>query len=340
MILDLARFVRKQRPSWETLEKTLNGIKAGTVDLSDLKETKKLMALFQRACADLSRAKQANAGHETCAYLEALVARGYAEIHSGRAARLRFRPLHWVLKTFPQTFRKHALAFLLSSGLTVVGMIVGGVILVADPHGREVATAPFPHVAEQTPSQRVAAEEKVDTRRLKALEKHKSTFSAQLMTHNIGVSVKAMALGLSWGIGTAIVLFYNGVILGAVGLDYLLDGQGLFLFGWLLPHGSFEIPAILIAGQAGFVLAHALIGWGSRDGLRSRLRLVAPSVATLTGGAAVLLVWAGFVEAFFSQYHAPVLPYSVKIAFGALELVLLFLFLKLSGRETGGEASR
>ena len=48
-------------------------------------------------------------------------------------------------------------------------------------------------------------------------------------------------------------------------------------------------------------------------------------------GVALLLVWAGFVEAFLSQYHEPVMPYSVKIAFGLVELVLLSLFLAKSG---------
>jgi uncharacterized membrane protein SpoIIM required for sporulation len=332
MILDLARFIQKQRPSWMALENALDAITARTLDLSDLKESRRVMSLFQRTCSDLARMKQANAGPEACSYLEALVARAYAEIHSSNSRATPFRPLHWLLRMFPSTFRKHSYAFLLSSLLTVLGMMVGSVILVADPRGKEVALAPFSHVANQTPSERVAKEERADAKQLNALEKRKSSFSAQLMANNIGVSIKAMAFGLTWGIGTAILLFYNGVILGAVCLDYLMDGQGLFLMGWLLPHGSFEIPAILIAGQAGLVLAHALIGWGSREGIRSRLRLITSDVATLVGGAAAMLLWAGIVEAFFSQYHAPILPYWIKISFGCVELALLCAFLKLGGR--------
>lgn len=315
----------------------MDGIASKTLDLSDLKEARRVMALFQKACSDLARAKQANAGLETCAYLESLVARGYAEVHSQRTNVSRFRPFHWLTRVFPRTFRKHYRAFLLASILTLIGMLVGGILLVVDPHGRQVALAPFSHVASQTPSQRVEQEEKAQNRALDELEHRKKTFSAQLMTNNIRVSFNAMALGLSWGVGTALLLFYNGVILGAVCLDYLLDDQGVFLLGWLLPHGSFEIPAILIAGQAGFVLAHAMIGWGTRDGLRKRLRAVAPAVATLVGGAAVLLLWAGFIEAFFSQYHAPILPYWLKITFGSLELVLLFAFLTLAGRAANQE---
>src|SRR5437773_1379345 len=104
------------------------------------------------------------------------------------------------------------------------------------------------------------------------------------------------------------------------------------LAGWLLPHGSVEIPAILLAGQAGFVLAGALIGWGERTALQARLRSVAADVVTLISGVALMLVWAGIVEAFLSQYHEPILPYLLKIAFGTVELTALFLFLAMAGR--------
>jgi uncharacterized membrane protein SpoIIM required for sporulation len=152
------------------------------------------------------------------------------------------------------------------------------------------------------------------------------------MTNNIRVSILTFALGASWGVGTFVMLFYNGVILGAVAVDYVYAGQTQFLLGWLLPHGVIEIPAILVAGQAGFVLASALIGWGESSTRRARLRSVLPDVITLAGGFGVMLIWAGIVEAFISQYHQPVLPYSWKIAFGLVELTALTLFLSRSGK--------
>ena len=46
---------------------------------------------------------------------------------------------------------------------------------------------------------------------------------------------------------------------------------------------------------------------------------------------AVLLVWAGIVESFFSQYHEPVVPHALKIAFGVVQLGALTLFLWRGG---------
>jgi uncharacterized membrane protein SpoIIM required for sporulation len=159
-----------------------------------------------------------------------------------------------------------------------------------------------------------------------------STFSAYLMTHNIRVSLFTLAFGMTAGLGTAVFLFYNGIILGAIATDYVAAGQTKFLLGWLLPHGSIEIPAILVAGQAGFVLGAALLGWRSRAALSVRLRAISHDLLTLIVGLGLMLVWAGLVEAFFSQFHEPVLPYSLKIAFGLLELALLFLYLARAGR--------
>ncbi|HUA67420.1 MAG TPA: stage II sporulation protein M, partial [Candidatus Saccharimonadales bacterium] len=157
------------------------------------------------------------------------------------------------------------------------------------------------------------------------------TFSAELMTHNTKVSIFTLALGMTWGVGTILMLFYNGVTLGAVAVDYIRAGQTPFLLGWLMPHGVVEIPSILIAGQAGLMLAWVLIGRGSRAPLKTRLREISGDVVTLIFGVAVLLVWAGFIEAFLSQYHEPIIPYSAKIAFGSIELILLSLFLAKSG---------
>src|SRR4029078_3007870 len=154
------------------------------------------------------------------------------------------------------------------------------------------------------------------------MEGYRTSFSAQLMTHKTKVSIFTLALGMTWGVGTSIMLFYNCVTLGAGVVDYVHAGQVKFLMGWLMPHGVIEIPAILIAGQAGLVLALALIGWGKRTPLTVRLRAVSKDLVTLIFGVGLLLVWAGFVEAFLSQYHAPIIPYNVTIDFALVDVIL------------------
>ncbi len=111
-----------------------------------------------------------------------------------------------------------------------------------------------------------------------------------------------------------------------------------FLVAWLLPHGVPELTAIFIGGQGGLVLARAVIGWGQPMRLRQRLRAVRDDLATIAGGLAVMLVWAGFIEAFLSQYHGPAL-YPWKIGFGLVELGLLITYLGIFGRRKPNTAN-
>jgi uncharacterized membrane protein SpoIIM required for sporulation len=326
VIIDLAKFLQQEQESWKRLEATLDTLERQPDRCMTLSELTEFHELYQRASADLMKISTASSEPELRAYLESLVARAYGEIHETRRHGGRMRPVHWFTHSFPRTFRRHIAAFWLSLALTLAGVIFGTAALRFDPEAKDVIV-PFQGLKEN-PSERVRREESAASDRLAG---QKSTFAAELMTHNAQIALFTMALGLTWGVGTAVSLFYNGVILGAVGFDYIHAGQTRFLMGWLLPHGAIEIPSILLAGQAGLVLAGALIGWGSRMTRRRRLLQIAPSLVTLCGGAGALLVWAGCVEAFLSQYHEPVIPYALKIVFGVTELIALSIFLARSG---------
>ncbi len=336
VIIDLARFVAAEQDYWNELENQLDRLDndRSARGALDLPGAERLHYLYQRAASDLARLATFSAERELRRTLGALVARAYAEIHSqtgpaahAEAARPFARQWAWLTHTFPQTFRRRWRAFVMTVVITAVGMGFGTLAVAVDPEAKGVIL-PFSHLLGD-PNDRVAQEESDHPDYYAG---RKATFSGQLMANNIRVSITALALGVTWGVGTVVVLFYNGVILGAVIFDYVRAGQGVFLTGWLLPHGSFEIPAILVAGQAGLTLGSALIGWGRRVPLTARLQAVRGDLVTLIGGATLMLVWAGVVEAFFSQYHAPVLPYSVKITFGVVELVALTLFLTGAGR--------
>jgi uncharacterized membrane protein SpoIIM required for sporulation len=326
VIIDLGRFVAAERAYWDELGALLARLETEPEARLSLAEVQRLHYLYERSSADLARLDTFSVEPNLRTYLESLVARAYTEIHETRSGG-KFR-LKAAVLAFPRAFRRHQAAFRLSLGATLVGVAFGWFVIRMDPHTKSMLM-PFQGLQE-TPAERVSKEESAKTDRLKG---QKATFSAELMTHNIHVTVLTLALGMSWGVGTLVLLFYNGVILGAVAADYVGAGFSTFVAGWLLPHGSIEIPAILLGGQAGFILASALIGWGERTPRAERLRAVGPDLFAIIGGAAAMLVWAGLVEAFVSQYHQPVLPYSLKIAFGTCELAALTAFLGWAGRE-------
>jgi uncharacterized membrane protein SpoIIM required for sporulation len=326
MIVNLERFIAEERVHWDRLEAVLDRLALDHWHTLTLEDARELERLYQRASADLARLATFSAEPETRRHLEGLVARGYAEVHGGKSETTRFRVWPWLAKTLPQTFRRRSRAFVFAVVVTMIGVIFGGLAVAFDPGAKEVIM-PFGHLLGD-PSERVAKEEAATGNEL---DGRKARFSGELMTHNTRVTLTAVALGMSWGVGTLILIFYNGVILGAVAVDYVMAGETVFLLGWLLPHGVIEIPAILVGGQSGFVLAGALLGRGQSQRLAGRLRAVMPDVVTLCFGAAVMLVWAGIVESFLSQYHQPVIPYAVKIAFGTIEGAALVWYLTRAG---------
>ncbi len=325
MILDLPRFVAAERDCWNELETVLGRLDNEPNWRMSVPEVQRLQYLYERSAADLVRL-DAFSEPELRASLQALVARAYSAIHETRSGPGSFPWKIWLTEP-ARAFRRHGIAFLLSLGITILGCAFGWMSIRADVHNKAVLM-PFPGLME-SPGERVAAEESAKT---DPLQGRKASFSADLMTHNIRVSIFTLGCGMTWGVGTVLLLFYNGVTLGAVAADYVGAGQTQFLLGWLLPHGSFEIPAILIAGQGGFLLAAALLGWGRPVSLADRLRGVRHDVIALSAGLATMLVWAGVVEAFISQSHRPVLAYGAKITFGLVELSALAAYLLLAGR--------
>jgi len=324
MIIDLPRFIDTERPTWIELEKILDRLEEGTGYVMSLEEVQRFHLLYQKVSADLARVATFASEPELRRYLESLTARAYGEIHETRRRGRRFRPIHWFVNEFPRAFRKRSGAFVLSVIITIVGMIFGGIATTFDDEAKAaILPQQFSHLLGD-PAKRVAEEEKAKKDRLGGVH---STFAAELMANNIKVSIFTLGLGITFGFGTIIELFYNGVLLGMVVVDYVLAGQTMFMLGWLLPHGVIEIPAILVAGQGGLLLAKAIIGYGDRASFEERLRGIGKDLMALVCGFTVMLIWAGIVESFLSQYHEPFIHYWQKILLGVVEFSALIWFL-------------
>ena len=329
MILDLDKFIAKERFFWDELTELLRVQDNQPDRRQPLDEAKRFYYLYQRTSSDLVKLKTFAGEAETTRFLERLVARAYSRLHEDGGEKVPFRPWHWIARTFPATFRRHWIAFALSIGTFWIGAGFGMTALMLNYESKADFIPPqFSHLNEK-PSKRVEREEKQDFDAFQG----RHAFSAQLMTHNTKVTIMTMVTGFFWGIFTLILLFYNGTIIGVVIYDYVTDGQGEFLLAWLLPHGSFELPAIFMGGQAGLIIAHTMFGWGTNRRLRQRFACIRGDLLTLIGGAGLLLIWAGIVESFLSQYHDP-LFYPWKIGFGAMQLAALIWYLGFCGRKS------
>ncbi len=146
--------------------------------------------------------------------------------------------------------------------------------------------------------------------------------------NNISVAFRCFAGGMLLGIGTLLVLFFNGLFIGSIAghltrLDYVET-----FYPFVIGHGSFELTAIVFSGAAGLRLGYAILNPGGLSRLDA-LRQAGRDVVPMIYGIVLMLIIAAFLEAFWSS--SATLPVAVKYSVGAVlwALVLIYAF---SGR--------
>lgn len=295
-------FVRARRPAWERLDAL--AARAGVEGGSRLRveEVEELDRLSRRAAGDLAFARRAYPGSDAEGYLSELVARTFAALHRpprpGLAALLR------ALGEAPATCRAHASALALSATFLVAGIAGGALAVAVEPAAADLLVPAGVRGA--------VAAKRLWTESL--LSAAPGLWGGAIARNNLTVAALAFALGLTGGLGTAALLFGNGLLLGAVAVFTARGGLGLPLFGFLAAHGPAELSALVLAGQAGFVLASALVfpgEWPRARALPARGR----EAARLLAVAVPALLVVALVEAAISP--APGIPALAKLALGA-----------------------
>ncbi|MFA4825396.1 MAG: stage II sporulation protein M [Methanoregula sp.] len=81
----------------------------------------------------------------------------------------------------------------------------------------------------------------------------------KLFINNFEACILLFLGGVSFGILTIFIMSLNGIVIGAIMQIIHEDHSWIFLAAALLPHGIFEIPAFIISGALGILLAQALI---------------------------------------------------------------------------------
>lgn len=320
--IDVDHFVARRKGDWRELERLLSQLDAGALSLAEAQRTGRL---YRLACADLLAAKHELLDARLADYLDGLVGRAYARIYAGdNQPRLRVGEFVW--KEFPALVRRELSLVWLSAALLLLGALSGAAVMLYDP-GAVGLVVPDMHL-ERTPEERVIGEG--------AGSGHdageSAVFSSFLFTHNIQVTFLVFALGITFGVGTAAVLFWNGIPLGALAAQYHASGQGLFFWGWILPHGVVELSVVAIAGAAGFVLARGVWLPGART-RRAALSHEARTAVRLVFGGMPMLVVAGLVEGTISQMHAPFMPAWVKLSFAGALFAAMLGYLSRGGIE-------
>ncbi len=322
---DVNRFLSERRSEWDELEDLLAGVEREGLSSLGIDGARRFGKLYRSVSSDLIRARTELVDASVTDYLNDLVARSYAQIHAGTGRRGK-RLFAFFIEEFPRLFRLEWKAIALSAALFFAGGGVGAIAVAIDADALGVVI-PEQHQA-WTPEERIER----DTARGEHDSHQAAQFSSFLFTHNIQVTFLVFTMGLTFGVGTVSLLFYNGVPIGALAMQYHQAGQDLFFWAWILPHGIPELTSIFVAGGAGLLLARGLLMPGRRR-RRDALVAEAKQAARLVVGVMPVLVVAGLIEGTISQMHEPTMPYWFKLLFALLVGTGLYAWLLLAGRK-------
>ena len=144
--------------------------------------------------------------------------------------------------------------------------------------------------------------------------------------NNIRVSFIAFAFGLLFSVGTGIVLFRNGVMLGS--FQYFFHTKGLLLTSvltiWI--HGTIEIISIVMAGGAGLIMGNSFLFPGTYSRMQS-LQKGALTGAKVVLGLVPLFIIAGFLESFVTRLYDMPNILKAAIILGSLAFMVYYIII-------------
>lgn len=324
--MDLDHFLRERRSRWQRFSALLDRVDAGGLEVLAPREADEFFSLYRLTSSDLNLVQTRTASPSLLEYLEDLIARAYSQLQWPRKAGF-FRAWWMILRYyFPAALRSEWRPLTVSTATVIIGIFVGLAATMARPSSAQVFLPPE-HL-DETPRDRVARLEEAErggNHRINSADEH-AALTVFLFNNNIRVSILAFALGITFGVGTIIMLFYNGAMIGSLAALYFADGVGKFFMAWVGPHGSIEIPCVVIAGTAGLMLASRQLNRRAGS-LRAQIRVVRPKLVDLLVGASTLLVIAGCIEGGFSQINEPTLSYWLKITVAIVLFAALIAYL-------------
>jgi uncharacterized membrane protein SpoIIM required for sporulation len=291
------RFRKEREDSWRQLEALLDRAERNAPSALTDDEMLAIPALYRSALSSLSVARATSLDQALIDYLEALSARAYFFVYGARTTlweRLqRFFAFDW-----PHSVKLLWRETIVATLITMAGVVTAFLLVSSDPDW---------YSAFVSPEMAGGRDPSATTEYLRSTIYNEDddadglgVFATFLFTHNAQVAIFAFALGFAFCLPSALLLLYNGCVLGAMFAVFASRGLGLEFAGWIFIHGVTELLAVMLAGAAGL-----RIGWSiAFPGQLTRIAAAEQAGrqgAVVMMGVVVMLFLAGLLEGFARQ---------------------------------------
>ncbi|GMN11803.1 stage II sporulation protein M [Croceitalea sp. MTPC9] len=304
-----AAFVKQNKEKWIAFEKAIN--------LSSNTNPDELADGYIQLTNDLAYAQTYYEESKTLLYLNALASQAHQKIYKNKKESGNRIIDFWVTE-FPLFFKQYhntlGVAFLIFMVATAIGSIsaINDSTFLRLILGDAYVNETLNNISKGDPA---------------AIYKGGSEIGTFLgiTINNIRVAFLAFAFGVITSIGTAYILFSNGVMLGAFITFFYTKGVFFEANKQIWLHGTIEISVIIIAGCAGLIMGNSVLFpktysrrvsfmKGAKDGLKVVISTIP------------FFIIAGFIEGFITRYTS--MPnWLAFLIIGTSLLLILFYYI-------------
>lgn len=325
-----ARLVTRQRVRWDEFQALADRAARAGLDSFAAEELPDFAARYREVAADLARSRTYRADERTIARLERLVAAGHNALYRDERGTWR-RVGQVLLRECPGAILRTR-GYVLVASLAFLAPAGAGYAVMRDRP--TLAAEVLPDVVLSRAAAGVQRKE-AGRRYVDVAAADRPLMASGIITNNVRVAIACFAGGVFLGVGSLVLLGFNGLMIGATAGHFANAGLLDYLLEFIVGHGLLELFAIWVAGAAGFLLGRTLVAPG--DLSRADALVLSGRVAVrMVGGAATLLVVAGLIEGFVSASQG---DYAVRFGAAAASLGFLGLYL-LNGRGAAAAGDR
>lgn len=303
-------FIKENTEKWKKFESMLQS--------KDRNNPDELASLYIQVIDDLSYTRTFYPTSPVCNYLNELSGKAHLVIYKNKKEK-KSRILSFWKTELPTLFYHSRRPFFVAFLIFMVAALIGAISTANDDSfarlimGDNYINTTLDHMKHGDPMAIYHSEDSL-------------LMFFSIATNNIKVSFVIFVAGILYSFGTAIFLFYNGIMVGA--FQYFCYQHGALkqslLALWL--HGTIEISVCIVAGCAGLVMGNSLLfprtysrSVSLMAGARQGLKIV---IGTLP-----FFLTAAFIESFITRHSYASPAFDICLIILSLSLIIFYFII-------------
>lgn len=305
------QFIKLNSDTWRELEILSTIINKSGLKILPSKEVKNFLRIFRQSSHHLAYARTHYPSSSVVSYLNSLINKCHSHVYAVK----NISPgilLKYIARDFPRLLKEYRWFIICSFSFFAVGVLLSMLLVVVNVDNASMFL----------PENLIST---IKSGKSGGGQWNYPLMSSYIMVNNISVSLKAFVMGITLGIGTIYVLFFNGALLGALTALVYTYGNPMNYWSLILPHGIIELTAIFISGAAGLIIAKSILLPGKHSRRHSLIKGAKESISLIIG-IIFMLVIAGIIEGFFTPLNISEIS---KLIFAAISGVILILYFSI-----------